>query len=96
MPAAPPRVGVEAKTAPESGWAGNGNGELLALAEGEFDAFVTIDQNLVHQQSLEGRQVAVVVIVAVSNRFDVLAPLVPKVLEALQQIRPGELVRISE
>jgi hypothetical protein len=57
---------------------------------------VTIDQNLVHQQNLEGRQLAVVVLVATSNRFDALAPLVPPALEALQTIRPGELVRIRE
>lgn len=89
-------IDVEAKTVPDAGWAGKTNGELIALAEAEFDVFVTIDQNLVHQQNLEGRQLAVVVLAATSNRFDVLAPLVSALLDALQTILPGELVRISE
>jgi len=89
-------TGIDAQTVPDAGWAGNTNGELIALAEAHFDVFVTIDQNLVHQQNLEGRQLAVVVLVAPSNRFDALAPLVPAALEALRTIRPGQLVRISE
>lgn len=30
-------------TVPEQGWAGIKNGELLRLAEAEFDVFITID-----------------------------------------------------
>ena len=36
-------------TVPEVGWAGLKNGELLARADGQFDAFVTIDRNLTSQ-----------------------------------------------
>ena len=39
-------VGHEVKTAPEMGWASKRNGELLALAVSEFDAFLTADRNL--------------------------------------------------
>lgn len=45
-------AGHEAKTVPEMGWASKRNGELLALAVGLFDAFVTADRNLSHQQDL--------------------------------------------
>ena len=34
-------VGHEVRTAPEMGWASKRNGELLALAAGEFDVFLT-------------------------------------------------------
>jgi hypothetical protein len=34
------------RTVQESGWFGRQNGELLALAEIEFDVLVTIDTNL--------------------------------------------------
>ena len=37
------------KTVAQAGWSGIKNGELLKLAQGEFDVFLTIDQNLVHQ-----------------------------------------------
>ena len=34
------------------GWATIKNGELLALAEGEFDVFVTADRNLAFQHNV--------------------------------------------
>jgi hypothetical protein len=43
-------VGHEARTAPEMGWAGKRNGELLALAVGHFEIFLTADRNLFYQQ----------------------------------------------
>ena len=44
--------GHSVKTLPEMGWRGLTNGELLALAEGQFDVFVTLDKNLEHEQNL--------------------------------------------
>jgi hypothetical protein len=40
-------------------WAGITNGELLKLAEVEFDLFITSDQNLRYQQNLAGRKIAI-------------------------------------
>lgn len=42
----------EVKTVPQMGWAGTKNGQLLALAEAEFDVFITVDRNLSCQQNL--------------------------------------------
>lgn len=41
------------------GWGGIKNGELLRLAETEFDLFITSDQNIRYQQNLAGRRIAV-------------------------------------
>ncbi|MDP9457376.1 MAG: DUF5615 family PIN-like protein [Actinomycetota bacterium] len=38
--------GHEVVTVAETGWSGKKNGELLRLAEKEFDAFVTTDKGL--------------------------------------------------
>jgi hypothetical protein len=38
-------VGHDVKTARQMGWTTIENGELLALAAGQFDAFVTVDRN---------------------------------------------------
>src|SRR5689334_18027082 len=35
------------------------NGELLQRAEGEFDLFITSDQNIPYQQNLSGRRIAI-------------------------------------
>jgi predicted nuclease of predicted toxin-antitoxin system len=52
------------KTAVEMGWGGRKNGELLALAATEFEAFITVDQNLPYQQNIGTLPIAVVVLVA--------------------------------
>ena len=41
----------------KQGWSSLKNGELLRLAEAEFDIFVTSDQNLRYQQNLSGRSI---------------------------------------
>jgi len=55
-------VGHEVTTVPRRGWAGIKNGDLLALAEKEFDAFVTVDRKLASQQDLRKFRIAVLLI----------------------------------
>jgi hypothetical protein len=76
-------VGHDVKTAPEMGWASKRNGELLALAVGQFDAFLTVDRNLSYQQDPSSFDIAILVLVARSNRLDDVRPLVPRVLQML-------------
>jgi GNAT superfamily N-acetyltransferase len=80
-------VGHEARTAPEMGWASKRNGELLALAVGHFEIFLTADRNLSYQQDLSAFDMAIVVLVARSNRLDDLRPLVRRLLEVLSRRR---------
>ena len=41
-------------TVQERGWSGKDNGELIELAQHEFDAPVTTDREIPHQQNLRG------------------------------------------
>jgi predicted nuclease of predicted toxin-antitoxin system len=82
-------------TAPEMGWAGKENGELLALAESKFDVLVTVDQQIKYQQSVAGRDIAVVVLVARRNKIEFLRPLVPELERVLAEIKPGELREVG-
>lgn len=88
-------VGHEARTVPEMGWAGTLNGALLTLAQTEFDVFLTTDRNLSFQQDLGKYDIAVVVMVAKSNKHDVLKSLVPEVLAILEAAGPGQLLRVG-
>jgi hypothetical protein len=36
------------------GWAGIKNGAVLNLADGQFDALLTVDQGIEYQQNLSG------------------------------------------
>lgn len=72
------------KTVPEAGWAAKQNGELLRLAELDFDVLLTNDKNMEHQQNLKSFDLAFVVLVAPTNDIEDLKPLMPKVNEALE------------
>ena len=74
------------RTVPEMGWAGTKNGVLLRLVEREFDVFLTNDQNLEHQQNLKQFDLAVVVLVALTNDIEDLKPLMPAANEAMKAI----------
>ena len=78
----------------EKGWSGVKNGELLRMAESEFDVWVTADKNIEYQQNLDRFDIAVVVLVASRNRLDVLLPLMPQLHEVLPVIQPRQIVYI--
>ena len=59
--------GHKVETAYEKGWDNLTNGELLARAEAEgFDALITTDQNLRHQQNMSERRISVIVMLTTS------------------------------
>ena len=78
------------KTVPQMGWATIKNGELLALAEKEFDVFLTVDRNLAFQQNIPRFNLAVLVLQARSNRLADLKPLASKVLSILPSLTKGK------
>jgi hypothetical protein len=77
------------------GWADKKNGVLLSLVEPDFDVFLTVDQNIRHQQNLSARDLRFIVLIGSDNTYETLLPLIPKVTEILRSILPGELVEIS-
>ncbi|SRR2546423_323641 len=86
----------EVKTVPQMGWAGIANGQLLKLAEADFDVFITVDRNLSFQQNLPQFNIAVLVLHAPSNRLADLKPLVPKILSSLTTLTKGGTVSIGK
>jgi hypothetical protein len=89
-------VGHDARTAPEMGWASKRNGELLRLAEREFDVFLTVDRKLQHQQNLPTFSIAIVVMMAPTNTILDLRPLIADVLRVLPTAKPGQAVIVGE
>lgn len=77
------------------GWSGIKNGKLLALAAADgFEAFVTTDQKIEHQQNLQKLPLAVVILHAASNDLDDLEPLVPQSLGTLHQVKAKSLFHV--
>ena len=88
--------GHDVRTIPEMGWAGKKNGELLALMAADgFEVLLTVDRGIRHQQNLAAAGVAVVVMVAATNRLPDLLPLAPAVEAALVGIRPGDAPEVK-
>src|SRR6266446_502776 len=87
--------GHESLTVQEAGWSGKENGELLAVAETEFDVLVTVDTNLRYQQNLAGRGIAIVVLQSSSNRLEHLRQCFPALALALERIKPADIVQVG-
>jgi hypothetical protein len=85
--------GHQVDTVASRGWAGVKNGDLLRRMHGEYDALVTMDRGIEHQQNLTASPFGVLLIRATSNRMMHLEPLVPAILETLATLRPGQLAR---
>lgn len=81
----------EVMTVSERGW----SGDLLRVAQHEFDILITVDRNLPYQQQLPKFSIAVIILHARTNRLVDLRPLVPLLLAALPTAPQGEATTIS-
>jgi hypothetical protein len=88
-------AGHYVRTAPQMGWASVVNGELIKLAEAEFDVFVTVDRGIFYQQNLRSTTLGFIVLRAQSNRLEDLLPLVDDMLAALEAIKAGDRVTLE-
>ena len=82
------------ETAYERGWSNLKNGDLLKRAEADgFDALITTDQNLRHQQNLSGRKIGVIVLLTTS--WPRIRNHIPSVARAIDDLHPGSYEEIS-
>lgn len=81
----------EVKTSQEMGWGGLRNGDLLQLAQDQFEVLISTDSNIKYQQQLPNYNIALIVLRGRSNATPALLELIPSVLELLPKIQPGEV-----
>ena len=82
-------------TVPRQGWAGVNNGELIKLVEPEFDVFITMDSNVVHQQNVNSLQICLIVLHGFNSRYETLQPLLPEIRDALKQAKSGSVFHVG-
>ena len=86
----------DCRTVPEAGFAGKKNGLLLSVAEcAGFELFFTLDKGLPYQQNLAGRNIAILIVRARSNRLRDLLPLIDSCRKVMQSIQPAEVIHVS-
>jgi hypothetical protein len=74
--------GHEIKTTREMRWETLANGMLLkAAADGGFDALISIDKKLEHEQNLRTLPLPVIVLDSISTALPALVPFAPFVLD---------------
>lgn len=75
------------------GWATLSNGDLLAAAGKSFDAFITTDQNLCHQQNLAGRRLAILVLPTTS--WPEIQKHINQIADSVSALKPGDFIDLS-
>ena len=86
----------EVSTVRAQRWLGLRNGVLLrAAVDSGFQILITADKALRYQQNLPSIGIGVVLVFRVRNRMSDLRPLMPRILAAIEQARPGQLVEVT-
>ena len=87
--------GHEVRTFVEMGWHPQlENGELLIAAEAaRFDVMITSDQNIVYQQNLAGRKIALVVLG--SNIWPIVGDHGATIIAKIDAVKPGSYAFIE-
>src|SRR5437764_147662 len=76
-------------------WSGTKNGALLQrAANAGFDVMLTMDVGVPYEQNLRTLPIAVLIISAISNDMDDLKPLVPQLIQRLDNIIPKAVARV--
>ena len=88
-------LGHDCQTVRQAGYGSKKNGELLALAEGQWDVLRTSDHSIRYQQNITHRKVSILILRAKSNRMKDLLPLMPACAQALRHIQAGQFVEVG-
>jgi len=80
-------------TVRDKDWNSKKNGELLELMLAEnFDVLITFDQNMEHQQNFEKYPIAVFVLIAENNTYQLLSELLLNIKTELEKpLRAGAI-----
>lgn len=76
------------------GWDTLKNGDLLSAAEAAgFDVFVTTDRNIIHQQNLTARRIAIVILS--KGRWKLIKLRLTEIQAAVATASPGTVVQVD-
>jgi len=86
----------EISTVGDMGWNGKKNGELLGLMTiNGFDALVTIDKNLKHQQNIDRFPIQLFILNAPNNKLKTLEPYIEKLTDVFTKKMKDSIVEIT-
>jgi hypothetical protein len=86
---------VHVETVAYRGWKGKKNGDLLKLAQNDFDVLISADRNLPFQQSIAKFKLGLIVLCPRSKMLQHLIELVPQTVEASRTVTPGQVLIVE-
>ena len=90
----PALEGHTVKEARAQGWDTLSNGDLLNAAEDAgFDVLLTTDKNLLYQQNLQGRRLAIVVLS--KSRWSLVKPMMEQIAATVATTKPGSYTLVE-
>jgi hypothetical protein len=72
----------------ELGYSSYENGALISIADGEFDLFITSDQNIQYQQNLTNRKMGILMLS--TNNGSIIKANKERIFEVVNQMKPAE------
>lgn len=72
-------------------WDALDNGDLLNVAQHQFDVMLTFDKALYGQQNVPNYDIAVIVLRAYSNSLKSTLPFLPDILQMVEVLQPGQV-----
>jgi predicted nuclease of predicted toxin-antitoxin system len=86
-------TGHDAQTVQQAGYGGYANGELLKLAESEFDLFISADKNLRYQQNLADRKLAILILS--TNDLNEILQNGNRIREIVERMKDAEFIELE-
>jgi predicted nuclease of predicted toxin-antitoxin system len=83
-------------TVAKAKWRALPDAKLIVQAQGQCDVLVTIDRGFEHEHNLKKLSFGIVIIHVLKNRMEYYIPLFPALLNAVERVKPGQVVHVSE
>lgn len=84
----------EVTTVGKAGWLTLPDNQLLALAQGRFEVFITIDQGFAHQHNLQKLSFGIVIVHVPENTTRFYEPIFDQILKAAEAVKAGEVIHV--
>jgi len=82
-------------TVAEAKWRALPDADLVGQAHGRCDVLITADRGFEHEHNLKKLTFGIVIVHVERNRMEYYRPLFHALVDAVNRIRPGEVVHVS-
>lgn len=84
----------EVTTVAEANWLTLPESELLNLAKGNFDVFITIDTGFAYQHNLRKLTFGIVIVHVPANTLEFYQPIFDQIRHAAEMVKAGQVIHV--